>query len=33
MLPAIPYPLLLMVEYLIFDIFDSETAEKLNVLQ
>ncbi len=33
MLPAILYPLLLITGYLIFDIFDTETAEKPNALQ
>ncbi len=33
MLPAILYPLLLIAGYLIFDIFDTETAEKPNALQ
>lgn len=33
MLPAILYPLLLIAGYLIFDIFDTETAEKANALQ
>lgn len=33
MLPAILYPLLLITGYLIFDIFDTETAEKPNKLQ
>lgn len=33
MLPAILYPLLLIAGYLIFDIFDTETAEKPNTLQ
>ena len=33
MLPAILYPLLLITGYLVFDIFDTETAEKPNELQ
>lgn len=33
MLPAILYPLLLITGYLVFDIFDTETAEKPNKLQ
>ena len=33
MLPAIPYPLLLIAGYLIFDIFDTESAEKSSELQ
>lgn len=33
MLPAILYPLLLITGYLVFDIFDTETAEKTNKLQ
>lgn len=33
MLPAILYPLLLITGYLVFDIFDTETAEKINKLQ
>lgn len=33
MLPAILYPLLLIAGYLIFDIFDTETAKKPNALQ
>lgn len=33
MLPAILYPLLLITGYLVFDIFDTEMAEKINKLQ
>ena len=33
MLPAILYPLLLITGYLVFDIFDTETAEKPSELQ
>jgi len=33
LLPAILYPLLLITGYLVFDIFDTETAEKPNALQ
>ena len=33
MLPAILYPLLLIAGYLIFDIFDTEPAEKSSELQ